>query len=312
VPHRTAANASCRRRRMPLRCSATLGGRPDARRRRDDWDGVARNLTYYPPLRACATPGALRRRISNKIFSRAARRMSVTAALDQLHRNLPVFVLTREQFSPDNRPHSRYEDGTFGFSSIDCCRKSSHKTKNPVHLVSYREQRTNSTPRWGLQEEVRVNENSEVSKGKFHAIAARRQRQSVTHRSSRFAGGGVISTGKCTIRTVLSAIGHAAEDAGAVHHSRWSVSSGAVALPEIQAEDDSTVGVKNQTAGVAAARTAASAPRPYTQGQHGLAIPSKRAVQSPAESINSPSAARYRRPTCPRLRRRSQIHEGAR
>jgi hypothetical protein len=54
------------------------------------------------------------------------------------------------------------------------------------------------------------------------------------------------------------------------------VSSGAVAIPEIQEEDDSTVGVKNQTPGAAAPRAAASAPRPYTQGQHGLAIPSKR------------------------------------
>jgi len=54
------------------------------------------------------------------------------------------------------------------------------------------------------------------------------------------------------------------------------VSSGAVAIPEIQPGDDSTVGVKNQTAGAAASRAATSAPRPYTQGQHGLAIPSKR------------------------------------
>ncbi len=78
------------------------------------------------------------------------------------------------------------------------------------------------------------------------------------------------------------------------------VSSGAVALPEIQVEDDSTVGVKNQTAGAAAARAAASAPRPYTQGQHGLAIPSKRggavadgvnrlAVNSAASTAGLPS-----------------------
>jgi hypothetical protein len=53
------------------------------------------------------------------------------------------------------------------------------------------------------------------------------------------------------------------------------VSSGAIALPEIQPGDDSTVGVKNQTAGVATASAAASVPKPYTQGRHGLAIPSK-------------------------------------
>jgi hypothetical protein len=35
------------------------------------------------------------------------------------------------------------------------------------------------------------------------------------------------------------------------------------------------VGVKNQTPGVAAALLATSAPKPYTQGRHGLAIPSK-------------------------------------
>jgi hypothetical protein len=53
------------------------------------------------------------------------------------------------------------------------------------------------------------------------------------------------------------------------------VSSGATALPEIQPGDASTVGLKNRSAGVAAASAAAIAPRPYTQGQHGLAIPSK-------------------------------------
>jgi hypothetical protein len=53
------------------------------------------------------------------------------------------------------------------------------------------------------------------------------------------------------------------------------VSSGATALPEIQPGDDSTVGVKNQTAGVAAVSAATSAPRPYTRGRHGLPIPGK-------------------------------------
>jgi hypothetical protein len=51
------------------------------------------------------------------------------------------------------------------------------------------------------------------------------------------------------------------------------VSSGATALPEIQG-DASTVGLQNRSA-VAPASAAASVPRPYTQGQHGLAIPSK-------------------------------------
>jgi hypothetical protein len=55
------------------------------------------------------------------------------------------------------------------------------------------------------------------------------------------------------------------------------ISSGAVALPEIQPGDDSTVGVKNQTNGAARASAAANAaaPRPFTHGRHGLAIPSK-------------------------------------
>jgi hypothetical protein len=64
------------------------------------------------------------------------------------------------------------------------------------------------------------------------------------------------------------------------------VSSGAIALPEIQPGDDSTVGVKNQSAGIAAAATMASVPRPYTQGQHGLAIPSKTHGGAIANGIN--------------------------
>lgn len=64
------------------------------------------------------------------------------------------------------------------------------------------------------------------------------------------------------------------------------VSSGAIALPEIQPGDDSTVGVKNQTTGGAAARVAASAPTPYTRGKHGLAIPSKTHSDPTANGIN--------------------------
>ena len=64
------------------------------------------------------------------------------------------------------------------------------------------------------------------------------------------------------------------------------VSSGAVTLPEIQPGDDSTVGVKNQTAGIAAPRSAASVPKPYTHGQHGLAIPSKTHNGALAGEIN--------------------------
>ena len=49
-------------------------------------------------------------------------------------------------------------------------------------------------------------------------------------------------------------------------------SSGAIALPEILIEDDSGVGVKNQTAGIASARISAGS---SLRGRHGLAIPSK-------------------------------------
>ena len=54
------------------------------------------------------------------------------------------------------------------------------------------------------------------------------------------------------------------------------VSSGAVATPEIQA-DNSSVGLKNQTPGIAAPSAASSARINYLNHHHGLAIPSKTA-----------------------------------
>ena len=57
------------------------------------------------------------------------------------------------------------------------------------------------------------------------------------------------------------------------------VSSGALSPDELQPGDDSTVGVKNETGGnfAPAALAAATTPRPFTNGQHGLRIPSKEA-----------------------------------
>lgn len=52
------------------------------------------------------------------------------------------------------------------------------------------------------------------------------------------------------------------------------VSSPAVALPEIQ-NDDQSVGVKDQTAGIQGTAAAANAPKSFLHGLHGLAIPSK-------------------------------------
>jgi hypothetical protein len=59
------------------------------------------------------------------------------------------------------------------------------------------------------------------------------------------------------------------------------VSSGAVAIPEIQPGDDSTVGVKAQTSGIAPAVSAAPS---FLNRQHGLAIPSKIAARGAASS----------------------------
>lgn len=64
------------------------------------------------------------------------------------------------------------------------------------------------------------------------------------------------------------------------------ISSGAVALPEIQGGDAAAVGVKNLTAGVLGAPAAASVPRPYTQGRHGLPIPSKTQFGAISDGIN--------------------------
>ena len=64
------------------------------------------------------------------------------------------------------------------------------------------------------------------------------------------------------------------------------VSSGVVGPYELQPGDDSTVGVKNQTPGFAAALVATSAPKPYTQGRHGLAIPSKTQGAASANGIS--------------------------
>lgn len=63
------------------------------------------------------------------------------------------------------------------------------------------------------------------------------------------------------------------------------VSSGAIALPEIQG-DASTVGVKNKTPGIAAAPAAMSVPRPYAQRRHGLPIPSKTQGAAISQGIN--------------------------
>lgn len=68
------------------------------------------------------------------------------------------------------------------------------------------------------------------------------------------------------------------------------VSSSTVALPEIQPGDDSTVGVKNQTAGVAPSAAALSAPKSFLNRHHGLAIPSKIA-HGAITDITSRSAA---------------------
>jgi hypothetical protein len=46
---------------------------------------------------------------------KAAVRLHVSAEFNLLS------LLTHEQLRPDNRPHSRNEDGSFGFSSNDCC-----------------------------------------------------------------------------------------------------------------------------------------------------------------------------------------------
>ncbi|HEY0802433.1 MAG TPA: hypothetical protein VGD54_16455, partial [Steroidobacteraceae bacterium] len=60
------------------------------------------------------------------------------------------------------------------------------------------------------------------------------------------------------------------------------VSSGAVALPEIQTRDDSTVGVKNQTSGIGPMAAAANAAQSFLNRRHGLAIPSKIAARDGA------------------------------
>ena len=67
------------------------------------------------------------------------------------------------------------------------------------------------------------------------------------------------------------------------------VSSAAVALPEIQPGDDSTVGVKNETSGTNAVSAPALAAQSFLNRRHGLAIPSKVAALNGA-SANSPFA----------------------
>src|ERR1700730_19373355 len=76
------------------------------------------------------------------------------------------------------------------------------------------------------------------------------------------------------------------------------VSSGAKAKIEIRPDDATTAGLKNQTAGIAGARVTASVTRPYTQGQHGLSIPSKTHGGAMADgmnrlAVNSASAAAH-------------------
>jgi hypothetical protein len=66
------------------------------------------------------------------------------------------------------------------------------------------------------------------------------------------------------------------------------VSSAAVALPEIQ-NDDQSVGVKNQTAGIGAPAAAANAPRSFLDGRHGLAIPGKMRGHAVAEGTEHPA-----------------------
>ncbi len=65
------------------------------------------------------------------------------------------------------------------------------------------------------------------------------------------------------------------------------VSSGAVALPEIQPGDDSTVGVKNETSGINAVSAAAWAATSFLNRRHGLAIPSKIAARNGAIAQSS-------------------------
>jgi hypothetical protein len=60
------------------------------------------------------------------------------------------------------------------------------------------------------------------------------------------------------------------------------VSSGAIALPEIQPGDDSTVGVKNETSGIDAVSATALAAKSFLNRRHGLAIPSKIAARNSA------------------------------
>src|SRR5450631_1800550 len=69
------------------------------------------------------------------------------------------------------------------------------------------------------------------------------------------------------------------------------VSSSAVALPEIQPGDDSTVGVKNQTAGIAPSEAILSAPKSFLNRHHGLAIPSKTAHGAVTDSASRLAAS---------------------
>ncbi len=69
------------------------------------------------------------------------------------------------------------------------------------------------------------------------------------------------------------------------------VSSSAVALPEIQPGDDSTVGVKNLTAGVAPSAAILSAPKSFLNRHHGLAIPSKISHSAVTDSVSRLAAS---------------------